>query len=57
MIIEDRLSTLWEEKNFSQGDIEERTGLLRCYVRGGQRPNQGGEAMYGAVAYRNRRLH
>jgi transcriptional regulator with XRE-family HTH domain len=27
-----RLKTLREEKNFSQGDIEKATGLLRCYV-------------------------
>jgi transcriptional regulator with XRE-family HTH domain len=32
MIIGDRLRTLREEKKMSQGDIEERTGLLRCYV-------------------------
>jgi transcriptional regulator with XRE-family HTH domain len=27
-----RLKTLRDEKNFSQGDIEKATGLLRCYV-------------------------
>ena len=32
MIIGARLRALREEKKFSQGDIEERTGLLRCYV-------------------------
>ena len=32
MIIGDRLKTLREEKDLSQGDIEKRTGLLRCYV-------------------------
>ena len=32
MIIGDRLRVLREQKNFSQGTIEERTGLLRCYV-------------------------
>jgi len=32
MLIADRLRELREEKNFSQGDIEKRTGLLRCYV-------------------------
>lgn len=32
MIIGDRLRTLREEKKFSQGDIEKRTGLLRCYI-------------------------
>ena len=32
MIIGDRLRALREEKNLSQGDIEERTGLLRCYI-------------------------
>lgn len=32
MIIGDRLRVLREEKNLSQGDIENRTGLLRCYV-------------------------
>ena len=32
MIIADRLRILREEKKFSQGDIEKRTGLLRCYI-------------------------
>ena len=32
MVIGDRLRALREQKNFSQGDIEEKTGLLRCYV-------------------------
>lgn len=32
MLIADRLRTLRERKNFSQGDIEKRTGLLRCYI-------------------------
>jgi len=32
MIIGTRLRKLREEKNFSQGDIEKRTGLLRCYI-------------------------
>ena len=32
MVIGDRLKTLREAKNFSQGDIEKKTGLLRCYV-------------------------
>ena len=32
MIIGERLKQLRELKNFSQGDIERRTGLLRCYV-------------------------
>ena len=32
MLIGDRLKTLREAKNFSQGDIEKKTGLLRCYV-------------------------
>jgi transcriptional regulator with XRE-family HTH domain len=32
MIIGDRLRALRIEKNFSQGDIEKRTGLLRCYL-------------------------
>lgn len=32
MIIGERLRALREEKKFSQGDIEKRTGLLRCYV-------------------------
>ena len=27
-----RLRALREEKNLSQGDIEKRTGLLRCYI-------------------------
>jgi transcriptional regulator with XRE-family HTH domain len=32
MIIGDRLRALREEKKLSQGDIERRTGLIRCYV-------------------------
>jgi transcriptional regulator with XRE-family HTH domain len=32
MIIGDRLRVLREEKQFSQGEIEKRTGLLRCYI-------------------------
>ena len=32
MIIGDRLRALREEKKFSQGEIEKRTGLLRCYI-------------------------
>jgi len=32
MIIGDRLRTLREQKNLSQGQIEKRTGLLRCYI-------------------------
>ena len=32
MIIGDRLRALRESKKLSQGDIEERTGLLRCYT-------------------------
>jgi transcriptional regulator with XRE-family HTH domain len=32
MIIGDRLRSLREEKKLSQGDIEKRTGLLRCYI-------------------------
>jgi len=32
MIIGDRLRFLREEKKLSQGDIQNRTGLLRCYI-------------------------
>jgi transcriptional regulator with XRE-family HTH domain len=32
MIVGDRLRAIREEKKLSQGDIEKRTGLLRCYV-------------------------
>jgi transcriptional regulator with XRE-family HTH domain len=32
MLIGDRLRTLRIEKKFSQGDIEKRTGLFRCYI-------------------------
>src|ERR1043166_2456751 len=32
MVISDRLRELREEKKLSQGDIEKRTGLLRCYI-------------------------
>ena len=31
MVIADRLRALREGKKLSQGDIEKRTGLLRCY--------------------------
>jgi transcriptional regulator with XRE-family HTH domain len=31
-MIGERLRTLRKQKNLSQGDIEERTGLQRCYV-------------------------
>src|SRR5881628_1678059 len=32
MVIADRLRAMREEKQLSQGDIEKRTGLLRCYI-------------------------
>jgi len=32
MIIGERLRTVREHKNLSQGDIENRSGLLRCYI-------------------------
>ena len=32
MLVGNRLKELREEKKLSQGDIERRTGLLRCYV-------------------------
>ena len=32
MIIGERLRALREVKQFSQGEIEKRTGLLRCYI-------------------------
>jgi transcriptional regulator with XRE-family HTH domain len=32
MIIGDRLRAFREQKKLSQGDIEKRTGLLRCYI-------------------------
>ncbi len=32
MILGDRLKALRVEKHFSQRDVEQRTGLLRCYV-------------------------
>jgi transcriptional regulator with XRE-family HTH domain len=31
MVIGDRLRSIREDKKLSQGDIEKRTGLLRCY--------------------------
>jgi transcriptional regulator with XRE-family HTH domain len=30
--INSRLPTMREDKHFSQGDIEKKTGLLRCYI-------------------------
>jgi len=32
MVIGNRLKELRESKNLSQGDIEKRSGLLRCYI-------------------------
>jgi transcriptional regulator with XRE-family HTH domain len=32
MVIGDRLRALREARNLSQGEIEKRTGLLRCYI-------------------------
>jgi transcriptional regulator with XRE-family HTH domain len=32
MVIGDKLRTLRAQKNLSQGDVEKRTGLLRCYI-------------------------
>jgi len=32
MLIAERLRTLREAKKLSQGEVEERTGLLRCYI-------------------------
>jgi transcriptional regulator with XRE-family HTH domain len=32
MVIAERLKALREQKNLSQGEIEKRTGLLRCYI-------------------------
>src|SRR5258705_6554416 len=32
MIIGERLRVLRKEKQFSQGEVEKRTGLLRCYI-------------------------
>jgi len=32
MVIGEKLKTLRAQKNLSQGDIERRTGLLRCYI-------------------------
>jgi transcriptional regulator with XRE-family HTH domain len=32
MMIGDRLREIREQRNFSQGDVEKRTGLLRCYI-------------------------
>jgi transcriptional regulator with XRE-family HTH domain len=32
LIIGERLRALREEKKFSQGEVEKRTGLLRCYI-------------------------
>jgi transcriptional regulator with XRE-family HTH domain len=32
MLVGDRLRALREQRNLSQGHIEKRTGLLRCYV-------------------------
>ena len=34
IIIGERLRTIRESKNLSQGDIEKRTGLIRSYTYG-----------------------
>ncbi|HEV2386929.1 MAG TPA: helix-turn-helix domain-containing protein [Candidatus Acidoferrales bacterium] len=31
-VVADRLRTLREDRKLSQGDVEKRTGLLRCYI-------------------------
>ena len=32
MVIGERLKAIRESKNMSQGDVEKKTGLLRCYL-------------------------
>jgi transcriptional regulator with XRE-family HTH domain len=32
MVIGERVKVLSDQRNMSQGDIQKRTGLLRCYV-------------------------
>src|SRR5580693_7835983 len=32
MVIGDKLEALRAQRNLSQGDVEKRTGLLRCYI-------------------------
>ena len=32
MVIGEKLKALREQKKLSQGDVEKRTGLLRCYI-------------------------
>ena len=32
MLIGERIKRLREERKFSQGDVEQRTGMLRCYT-------------------------
>jgi transcriptional regulator with XRE-family HTH domain len=32
MIVGERLRVLRESKNLSQGDVQKRTGLMRCYI-------------------------
>lgn len=32
MVVGERLKSIRESKNMSQGDIEKKTGLLRCYI-------------------------
>ena len=32
MVIGDKLKQIRESKNMSQGDVQSRTGLLRCYI-------------------------
>jgi len=44
MLIGERLRGLRESKNLSQGDIEKRTGLLRCYTEVGALRRRTGDA-------------
>jgi transcriptional regulator with XRE-family HTH domain len=32
MVIGERVRVLRDQRNMSQGDVQKRTGLLRCYV-------------------------
>ena len=38
MIVGDRLKAIREMKNLSQGDIQKRIGLLRCYISRVEKP-------------------
>jgi transcriptional regulator with XRE-family HTH domain len=52
MFIGEKLKELREHKRLSQGDIEKRTGLLRCYISEGPQPSSNTAAATASVERR-----